>query len=88
MQIGRLITPIFFLLACSGHTSASDEPWFSAPGGTWVPDPAVVSNMKDAIDGELRQALAVKTGATLPPTRYWFQYLARGSGSTRMIDIV
>jgi hypothetical protein len=88
MQIRHLIAPILLLMASTPCTSAPDEPWFSPPGGAWVPALAVTSNMKDALDAALRPVLAAKAEATLPPTRYWFQYIATGFGADRRIDIL
>jgi hypothetical protein len=79
---------IFALIACSQHTSAYDDPWFNPPGGTWVPDAGVVSDMKAALDDSLRPVLANRDDATMPPMRYWFQYLGNGSGVDKTIGII
>ena len=95
MRIAPVIAFSFLVLSgCSGRDEprlgqslAPDEPWFNPPGGTWVPDSADVSNMKDALDADLRPVLAAKAGETGPATRYWFQYLGQGSGASRTIEI-
>jgi hypothetical protein len=65
---------------------ASDEPWYNPSGGTWTPDTAIVSEMKIALDATLRQFYSER-GIVAQPVRYWFQYLGRGSGGSRTIDI-
>jgi len=68
--------------------SAPDEPWFNPPGGTWIPDPAVVSDMKAALDGGLRPILTERGDQTRPPVRYWFQYVGQGSGANKTIGVL
>jgi hypothetical protein len=68
--------------------SSPDEPWFNPPGGTWIPDPAVVSDMKAAVDEALRPILAKRGDLTRPPVRYWFQYVGQGSGVNKTIGVI
>ena len=70
----------------SVSTLTPDEPWFSPSGGTWTPDAVIISEMKVALDGALRQVFAER-GVATSPVRYWFQFLGHGSGSDRTIDI-
>jgi hypothetical protein len=53
-----------------------------------MPDPAVVSDMKVALDVALRPILAEKGEPTQPPVRYWFQYVGQGSGDNRTIGLL
>jgi hypothetical protein len=76
------------LSGTSVSPSTPDEPWFNPPGGTWMPDPAVVSDMKVALDVALRPILAEKGEPTQPPVRYWFQYVGQGSGDNRTIGLL
>ena len=86
-------TPYIFafavaLLACTPPTSQYDDPWFNPPGGTWVPDRGVVSQMKVALNDELRPILEKRADSGMPSKRYWFQYIGNGSGVDRTIGIV
>src|SRR5882762_1051633 len=65
--------------------AAPKEPWFNPPGGTWVPDSAVVSAMKADFDAAVAPLLAAKVPASALPTRYWFQYQGQGFGAKRTI---
>lgn len=73
----------------------ANEPWFNPIGtsifdqtNTWIPDPGVIAEMKAALDEALQPVLAAHGDSTRPPTSYWFQYMARGSGNDRNIFIV
>jgi hypothetical protein len=87
VRIRHLVAPMLLLMACSPRSALPDEPWFNPPGGTWVPDAAIASDMKEALDAKLRPFLVSRGRTTLPAVRYWFQYLGRGSGAARTIDI-
>ncbi len=71
----------------SGATFATvpKEPWFNPPGGTWVPNSALVSAMKADFDEAIGPMLAAKVPASAPPVQYGFQYQGAGSGSSRTI---
>src|SRR5229473_5495262 len=88
MRITYLCALILALVGCSPPTSAYDDPWFSPPGGTWVPDAVVVARMKIALDDELRPILEKHADSVMPPARYWFQYIGSGSGVDKTIGIV
>jgi hypothetical protein len=74
--------------AYTPHAPANDDPWFNPPGGTWVPDAQVVSEMKAAVDERLAPVLAGKGDSSLAPVKYWFQYIGNGSGVDKTIAIV
>ena len=76
------------LSGTSVSASTLDEPWFNPPGGTWIPNPAVVSDMKVALDAALRPILAERGEPTQPQVRYWFQYIGQGSGAKRTIGFL
>ena len=89
MRIQPLVSVIFLLVACSQHTQAPDEPWFNPPlGNTWVPDAAVIANMKVALDTALRPKLEGIVDSTQPAVHYWFQYRAYESGGNLFIAII
>lgn len=68
--------------------SAPDDAWFNPPGGTWIPNPAEVSDMKAALEEGLRGILSEKGDQTRPPVRYWFQYVGQGSGASKTIGVL
>jgi hypothetical protein len=86
MRTHLSIAAMALLLAFEVRADGPDEPWFNPSGGTWIPDAVVVSEMRVALDSSLRAALAAKPTAVRPPTRYWFQYLGRGSGTESVIE--
>jgi hypothetical protein len=87
MRIKGLVSLLLLLVMHSLRAAATEEPWFNPPGGTWTPDATVVSQMKSALDIRLRPFLINSGKATRPSSRYWFQYLGRGSGASSTIEI-
>jgi|SRR5882762_8624608 len=85
MRGTHLITWLAALLAGATFAAVPKEPWFNPPGGTWVPNSAVVSAMKADFDEAIGPKLAAKFPASAPPVQYWFQYQGAGSGSSRTI---
>ena len=53
-----------------------------------MPDLGVVSQMKVALNDELRPILENRADSGMPSKRYWFQYIGNGSGVDRTIGIV
>jgi hypothetical protein len=87
MRAAHLIAWLALQGGATAH-AASEEPWFNPPGGTWIPNSAVVSAMKADFDAAIPPKLAAKVPATAPPTQYWFQYQGAGSGSSRTILLI
>jgi hypothetical protein len=87
MRNRYLVAPILLLMAFSLRSAAPDEPWFNSRGGSWTPEPLLVSDMKAALDAELRPFLLSRGRSTLPAVGYWFQYLGQGSGARKTIEI-
>lgn len=86
-RLPHLVSLFVLLVACSQHTATSDEPWFNPPGGTWTPDADMVLDMKAALDEKLKPFLSESGRASLPATRYWFQYMGRDPNASKYIDI-
>jgi hypothetical protein len=82
------VATVALLMVFKAPAAAPDDPWFHPPGGTWLPDSAIVSDMKVALDVVLPVALAAKTDVALRPMRYWFQYQGRGSGADKVIELI
>jgi hypothetical protein len=53
-----------------------------------VPDAAMVSHMKTALDEAIRPVLNKNADTGMPPTQYWFQYIGSGDGTDKRIAIV
>lgn len=53
-----------------------------------MPDTGVVARMKVALDDELRPIFEKRVDTGIPPARYWFQYIASGSGGDKVIGVV
>ena len=53
-----------------------------------MPDAAMVSHMKTALDEALRPVLEKNVDTGMPPTQYWFQYIGSGDGTDKRIAIV
>jgi hypothetical protein len=53
-----------------------------------VPDAGVVARMKLSLDSELRPILEKRADSSMPPARYWIQYIGSGSGIDKAIGIV
>jgi hypothetical protein len=63
------------------------RPPVSPPYTLWLPDQAVVSEMKKAVDVALRSRVPTADPAH-PPGPYWFQYEGRCSGDAKTIFFV
>ena len=80
-----MIVPSLTLVTSAG---VSGEPWFNPPGGTWVPDAAMVSDFKVALEPMVVAALAAQSGPVQPPARYWLQYVGEESAGEKVIALI
>jgi hypothetical protein len=88
MRKYHLAAPILLLLSYSIQSATTDELWFGAPDGEWVPDPALILHVKASLDAKLRPFLSTRGRTTLPAVGYWFQFRGRGAGANKYIEIV
>src|SRR5476649_2512539 len=85
MRARHLIVTLMFTGVIPTGASP-DEAWFNPPGGDWVPEQAVVAEMKADLDAN-NDVLEKYADPHIRPAKYWFQYQGKGSGPNRTIDL-